>query len=419
VRYDACEELRISLESSPEIINALLNATQDEESWVASSAKLALQADVHHQMAIKMGIVAPDKEEVVNIQPDHVTELELQTNLPESWDESTRTPDLKDSVTEEDKGSLPGGVAVSASPTAQESLKPRWSKRKKTISITICVLVGLGIIASVTLLTRIIIPRIKTFAAVTHFNRGEEYFKTGDYDSAISEYDRAIQLNPNNIEAYTYRGNAYDSKGDIDRAISDFDQAIQLDPSYGKAYINRGVAYIVKGDLDRAISDLNKAIQLDPSSYAAYSNRGSAYQEKGDLDHAISDYDQSIQLNPNDATTFYNRGVAYHNKGDLDHAIRDYDQAIQLNPNEYDAYYSRGLAYSLKGDPDRAISDFNTAIQLDPNNAEAYYYRGLAYTHKGEAQNVIADLKKALELCGSDAQLCQYAQQALQQIGGK
>jgi hypothetical protein len=70
-RYDACEELRVSEESSPEIINALVNATQDEESWVAAKAKLALQVDVHHQMAINMGIIEPDKaEENMTIQTE-------------------------------------------------------------------------------------------------------------------------------------------------------------------------------------------------------------------------------------------------------------------------------------------------------------------------------------------------------------
>lgn len=63
VRYDACEWLRVRQESSPEIVRALERATYDEDKEVSDRAKYALQADVHHQMAIAMGIIRPDKTE--------------------------------------------------------------------------------------------------------------------------------------------------------------------------------------------------------------------------------------------------------------------------------------------------------------------------------------------------------------------
>ena len=59
-RYDACEWLRVSQESSPEIVIALEKATHDEDKEIAERAAYALQADIHHQIAIKMGIVEPD-----------------------------------------------------------------------------------------------------------------------------------------------------------------------------------------------------------------------------------------------------------------------------------------------------------------------------------------------------------------------
>jgi len=65
VRYDACEWIRVNQESSPEIVNALVKATHDSDNEVADRANLALQADIHHKMAIKMGMIEPDKEDVV------------------------------------------------------------------------------------------------------------------------------------------------------------------------------------------------------------------------------------------------------------------------------------------------------------------------------------------------------------------
>lgn len=63
VRYDACEWIRVSHESSPEIVTALEKATHDVDKEVAKRATLALRADMHHQMAIKMGMIEPEKTE--------------------------------------------------------------------------------------------------------------------------------------------------------------------------------------------------------------------------------------------------------------------------------------------------------------------------------------------------------------------
>jgi tetratricopeptide (TPR) repeat protein len=82
-------------------------------------------------------------------------------------------------------------------------------------------------------------------------------------------------------------------------------------------------------------------------------------------------------------------------------------------------YFNSGSAYYQQGDLDHAILAYDEVIQLNPNVATAYFNLGLAYANKGETANEITDLKKALELCGTNTQLCQYAQQLLQQLGGK
>ena len=81
-RYDACEWLRVSQESSPEIVIALEKATHDEDKEIAERATYALQADIHHQMAIKMGIVEAENQlETGNLSndADGITRLEEVT----------------------------------------------------------------------------------------------------------------------------------------------------------------------------------------------------------------------------------------------------------------------------------------------------------------------------------------------------
>ena len=84
------------------------------------------------------------------------------------------------------------------------------------------------------------------------------------YDKAIAEYDKAIQLSPDDADTYNCRGRAYRSKGDYEMAFADYGKAIQLRPDFALAYYNRGFAYAARREFEKAIADYDKSIQLDP-----------------------------------------------------------------------------------------------------------------------------------------------------------
>ncbi len=190
-------------------------------------------------------------------------------------------------------------------------------------------------------------------------------------DSAISEYTKAIGLNPKDAAAYVYRGMAYDSKGDNDAAIADYTQAIRLDPKDAKAHYDRALAYGKKGNDDAAIADFTESIRLNPKDANAHYYRALAYVSKRDNDMAIADYTQAIRLDPIHSLAYLCRGSAYLRKG---------------------------LAYEQKGNYDRAIADYTEAIRLDPKDAAAYYFRGVAYKAKGESAKAATDFDQAKRL---------------------
>lgn len=198
--------------------------------------------------------------------------------------------------------------------------------------------------------------------------------------------------------AYNNRGLAYDDKGDYDSAIADYTKSIELHPD-AVTYHNRCVAYRDNGDADSAISDCDQAIKLRPTYADAYNDRGLAYHDRGDFDRAISDYDQAIKFDP-DAISYYNRCVTYLDQGDPDRAMPDCDQAIKLNPGEAAAYAARAAAYRDKGDYDCAISEITKTIKLAPNEAAPYLSRAIAYYDKGDLKAAAADTLRAIELKG-------------------
>ena len=176
-------------------------------------------------------------------------------------------------------------------------------------------------------------------SAEEHFEKGKTYFDAGQLEEAITEYSQAIELDPEYALAYHHRGIAYAKKEQWDLAIADgtkaieLDPNIELDPEYALAYNSRGIAYAKKGQWDSAITDYTKVIELDPNFAPAYGNRGVAYAKKGQWDLAIADYSKAMELNPNYPPNYHHRGTAYDKKGQWDLAIADYTKLISDFPD--------------------------------------------------------------------------------------
>jgi len=138
--------------------------------------------------------------------------------------------------------------------------------------------------------------------AVAFIDSGYEYSCKGDNDRAITDYNKAIKLDPNNPEVYYLRGIVYYERKDYDRAIKDYNKAIKINPKVAMIYNNRGKAYEFKGDNKKAFEDYNKAIEIDSNYVIAYINRGNLYAiSEGTLNMAIDDYNTALSLDPNNA----------------------------------------------------------------------------------------------------------------------
>ncbi|HEX3102128.1 MAG TPA: TonB family protein, partial [Pyrinomonadaceae bacterium] len=103
---------------------------------------------------------------------------------------------------------------------------------------------------------------------------------------------------PPDFGFYEKRADASLSKADFDAAITDYTKAIEMDPKSPEAYLGRGIAYSSKQSFDLAIADFDKAIELKPKNVAGYANRGGAFERKGDLDKASADYDKALEIEP-------------------------------------------------------------------------------------------------------------------------
>jgi Flp pilus assembly protein TadD len=101
---------------------------------------------------------------------------------------------------------------------------------------------------------------------------------------------------PARAEQYLGQGMTYASMKDYDNAIKEFSRAIELAPSYSVAYANRGVAYMQQKKFNKALDDLKKASELSPKDKMAHYNLAALYALQGQKDRALDSLDTALEL---------------------------------------------------------------------------------------------------------------------------
>ncbi|ODU01436.1 MAG: hypothetical protein ABS79_01645 [Planctomycetes bacterium SCN 63-9] len=129
-----------------------------------------------------------------------------------------------------------------------------------------------------------------------HLKAGLKHFYNREYDQALEQYDRAIDISPNRGESYFQRGCVFAAKGERDRAIADFDKAIQYDPRLAAAFVNRGRLRIQAEELEAALEDFERAMSLKQSDPAVFLNRGICFAKLGVIPKAIADFQRVLKL---------------------------------------------------------------------------------------------------------------------------
>jgi tetratricopeptide (TPR) repeat protein len=130
-----------------------------------------------------------------------------------------------------------------------------------------------------------------------YMGEGAAFFSSGQLVRAIDSFSCVIeQINGDYIDAYTSRAIVYTARRDYEEAIEDYTRAIELDANLLAAHNNRGIVYVAIVEYENALADFNKVLDLDSSNVLALNNRGIVHAINGDYDLAIADFQQAIEL---------------------------------------------------------------------------------------------------------------------------
>ncbi len=195
----------------------------------------------------------------------------------------------------------------------------------------------------------------------------------------------------------------------LDRAIEHFTHAIQVNPNDADAYSARGATFNALEAWEAATRDFGQAIRLNPKHTAAYGNRAIAWRNLGDYQKAIGDYNSAIELNPNNPMLYRNRAIAWRHQHQVDKALADLNEAIRLNPKQPGAYNSRAWIRATSPnakyrDGMLAIEDAKRACDLSAyKSAEYLGTLAAAYAEAGEFDNAVHWQERAHEIAPAAA----------------
>jgi tetratricopeptide (TPR) repeat protein len=199
------------------------------------------------------------------------------------------------------------------------------------------------------------------------------------------------------------RGAIYRKMGRLKDAMDDLSRAIELEPEQLDAYWHRHLLYLLQKNDKAAMADLSFIIKRNRNHSKAYKSLGQLFEKQGDFTMAVANYSQAISLQPDDGETYYRRAQLFEKKNDLQLALEDYAMASKLMVDKTDAVFKHGKYNFDSGFWVAAVSDFTSMIEQDPGNSLARTYRGRAYAKQGEYQKALVDLSAALHLDPSNS----------------
>lgn len=230
--------------------------------------------------------------------------------------------------------------------------------------------------------------------------RGLVYRDMEKYVFALQDFDKAIEKKECG-KFYYYRGNVCLRKEDFNAAISDFDRALELGlDEIGECLNDRGLACRALGNLAQACDDLTKACERSTSS-EVWCNRAQCWFEQGLYDRADADLCKALTYDNTDPQIYYKRGITRYAQRQYAEAVVDLKEALDLDAyasSVPDIYYHLGLAYSNIGKHPLALPAFNEALQREPDKVHYLHERAKSLQIVGEHEQALTDFTKVLVL---------------------
>ena len=241
--------------------------------------------------------------------------------------------------------------------------------------------------------------------------------RTGSYPAAISAFQRVLELDPENLDAYLGLGNTYDSLGRTADAEQAFRHAIAIRPACWSCYNLLGVFLNKHSRYSEAANAWRKVIELTPDNVWGYMNVGVVCFNKGQFEMAETYFRRGLQIAPDNSDLYSNAGTVSFFLGRFEEDVQFTQKAIALQPQKYDYWGNLADAYRMiPSEANKASTAYKQAISLaerqlevNPSDTDVVSSLALYYSRVGDAQRARKYLVSALQGNPNDVDILRIA----------
>ena len=216
-----------------------------------------------------------------------------------------------------------------------------------------------------------------------HFHRGMAAYG----EEATDAFLQAVDVDPENDEAWLHLGYEYARQGHNDTAMTCYANAVKANPHNVYGQNNLGYEYFRQGHYEEAIAHYRLALERQPEYTLALNNLGNVLLKLEKPEKALEQFDRVLEINQNDPYARYNIGNVYLKQEKYEEAVKQYTQAFDQTPGNPDIANNLGYALMCLNKPEEALPWLETALALNPDHPLAHANLAILSKTTGESPN--------------------------------
>ncbi|WP_148222172.1 tetratricopeptide repeat protein [Methanolacinia petrolearia] len=218
---------------------------------------------------------------------------------------------------------------------------------------------------------------------------------------AIESYERALELDPDNMTAVLSLYRLYKESENYYDAAELLDSYIKKNPEDSHLWFEKGWLSEKSGDFGEALMDYDQAISLDAGCTRAVASKALLLMREKRPEEALECYDLLIEIKPGNAAVHHSRGLVLKVMGEYDEAIDSFKEAIRLDPSDSDTLLEVAILLLETGRFKDALGYYNRLIDSGFEGSEVFSGQGDAYLALGMSGEALSSYERAIDAGGN------------------
>ncbi len=178
-----------------------------------------------------------------------------------------------------------------------------------------------------------LIERSPTPVRIAYTNRGDFYKGEKQYEKAIADFNKALEISPNEPGTLRLRAKVNFDLQRYQQSLADYRQVVISSPEDVEVWSNMAIIQVLTKQYDDALKSLDRTLQIDPNYAPTYKTQGYLNNELGRHQASIQAYQKFLQLQGADPAIYHSIALSYQQLGNRQKALEAINEAIRLNPN--------------------------------------------------------------------------------------